>query len=140
MVDWVAPGFEGGPWDDSAAAEWFLKAAEQGHKQAQMNLGFMYATGEGVGQKDTQAANWYRRAANQGNPRAQFNLALRYARGQGAPQDWGQAYLWIKLAERNTPPNENEEVLKVLGYIVSLMEPEQVTEGEELLQKWRPRM
>ena len=34
--------------DDAEAAEWYLKAAEQGYAIAQYNLGFMYEAGRGV--------------------------------------------------------------------------------------------
>ena len=78
--------------------------------------------------------------ANQGDAQAQYNLALRYARGQGAPQDYGQAYLWINLAATNASGEHKNDVLKVRGYIVELMEPEQIEEGEELLRKWRPKL
>ena len=45
-----------------------LKAkAEQGEAEAQFNLGYMYATGEGVPQNDTEAVRWYRMAAEQGD-------------------------------------------------------------------------
>ena len=95
----------------------------------------MYATGQGVEQNDTQAANWYRRAANQDDAQAQYNLALRYARGQGTPLDYGQAYMWISLAGTNASGEHKNEVLKVREYIVELMEPEQIEEGEELFRK-----
>ena len=121
--------------DAAEAAKWYRQAADQGHAQAQANLGFMYATGQGVEQNDTQAANWYRRAANQDDAQAQYNLALRYARGQGTPLDYGQAYMWISLAETNASGEHKNAVLKVREYIVALMEPEQIEEGEELFRK-----
>lgn len=37
---------EGVPQDDPQALEWFLKAAEQGHADAQFNLGMMYENGQ----------------------------------------------------------------------------------------------
>ena len=43
-----------------------LQAAEQGNAQAQFNLGWMYANGEGVRQDPVQAVQWYRKAAEQG--------------------------------------------------------------------------
>ena len=63
---------------------WYRLAAEQGHASAQFNLGFMYATGEGVPEDDTEAVRWYRLAAEQGHASAQTILGLKYATGQGA--------------------------------------------------------
>ena len=39
---------EGVPKDAVQAVAWYRKAAEQGHADAQSNLGWLYATGEGV--------------------------------------------------------------------------------------------
>ena len=41
--------------------------AEQGHVEAQFNLGVMYFHGDGVAQNDAAAAIWFRKAAEQGH-------------------------------------------------------------------------
>ena len=56
--------------DDRQSAEWFRRAAEQGHPQAQGHLGLRYAEGRGVARDDVQAMMWTTLAANQGNPAA----------------------------------------------------------------------
>ena len=43
------------------------KAAEQGHADAQYNLGLMYDYGGGVPEDDAEAVRWYRKAAEQGD-------------------------------------------------------------------------
>lgn len=48
------------------AVEYFQKAAEQGHTEAQLNLGYCYDKGYGVAQNYTEAAKWYHKAAEQG--------------------------------------------------------------------------
>ena len=40
----------GVPQDDTEAVKWYRKAAEQGHAEAQNNLGVMYLNGRGVPQ------------------------------------------------------------------------------------------
>jgi TPR repeat protein len=57
-------------------------AANQGHAQAQYNLGVMHANGEGVQQDFTKAVKWYRLAADQGDAKAQFNLGAMHANGE----------------------------------------------------------
>ena len=53
--------------DPSQAAEWLLKAANQGHVRAQHDLGMLYSGG-GVIKKDIpRAIEWLRRAAEQGD-------------------------------------------------------------------------
>jgi TPR repeat protein len=72
--------------------------AEHGNAEAQCNLGFLYATGEGVSQNDAAAVSWYRNAAHQGHVDAQFNLAFMYASGRGTPQNVAAAAIWYRKA------------------------------------------
>jgi TPR repeat protein len=48
-------------------------AAEQGDTKAQVDLGFMYATGEGVVKDDVQAYAWFYLAVARGNKIASQN-------------------------------------------------------------------
>lgn len=84
--------------DDSEAAHWFRLAAEQGHSNAQVNLGFMYYHGKGVIQDYQEAMRWYRLAADQGHATAQNNIGLMYANGEGVMKDAQEAVRWLKLA------------------------------------------
>lgn len=54
--------------DYAEAAEWFRKAAEQGHPGAQAALGFLYHRGHGVPQADVEAYKWLSLAASQDSP------------------------------------------------------------------------
>ncbi|MGC9418376.1 MAG: tetratricopeptide repeat protein [Rhodovulum sp.] len=45
------------------AADWFRRASEQGRTKAQIGLGWMYETGEGVPQDTVRAHMWYHLAA-----------------------------------------------------------------------------
>ncbi len=51
------------PEDYDEAAKWYRKAAEQGHANAQYNLGIMYDNGQGVPQDYVQAHMWYNLSA-----------------------------------------------------------------------------
>ena len=55
------------------------KSAEQGYDHAQVNLGLMYAEGEGVSQDYVQAYKWWNLAASVGNEQAKKTgiLSLR---------------------------------------------------------------
>ena len=50
--------------DDAEAANWCRKEAEQGHGDAQYNLGQMYRLGQGVPRDHGEASKWLRRAAD----------------------------------------------------------------------------
>ena len=56
--------------DHVRAVEWWRKAANQGHAEAQSNLGVMYHKGDGISKDSVRAVEWWRKAANQGHARA----------------------------------------------------------------------
>ena len=56
------------------AVKCFRQAAEQGHAEAQYNLGVCYANGCGMPKDLQQAIYWYTKAAEQGNEDAQKAL------------------------------------------------------------------
>ena len=82
---------------DQAFAD-FRARAEAGDAGAQLNLGLMYDTGQGVPQDDVEAVRWYRLAADQGEATAQFFLGRMYAVGREVPQDDTEAVRWYRLA------------------------------------------
>ena len=87
--------------DDVQATQWFEKAANQGHLNAQFNLGNAYMNGRGVEQSHERAVYWWRQAADNGSPSAQFNLAIQYYQGHGVEKDWDKAVLYFNRAANN---------------------------------------
>ncbi len=63
----------------------FTQAAEQGHADAQNNLGIMYKEGLAIPQNDYEAFKWFAKAAEQGHADAQNNLGLIYRDGKETP-------------------------------------------------------
>ena len=61
---------KGVPQDDKVAAQWFRRAAEQGHALAQTRLGGMYAQGQGVLRDYVHAHMWANIAASSGDKNA----------------------------------------------------------------------
>ncbi len=49
------------------AANWYRRAADQGHREAQTSLGNLYASGKGVPQDFIEAHKWYNLAAASGH-------------------------------------------------------------------------
>ena len=72
--------------------------AEQGQAHAQMILGLLYASGNGVPQDHAEAGKWYRQAAEQGLAEAQYLLGNSYARGNAVPQNHAEAAMWFRRA------------------------------------------
>lgn len=91
---------EGVKADHQEGIEWFRKAAEKGHVQAQFLLGTMYDSGKDIAQDRAEAAAWYRKAAEQGHTQAQFNLGLMYVNGEGVEKDRDKAVVWLKKAAK----------------------------------------
>ena len=73
-------------------------AAAEGVKEAQNNLGIMYAEGLGMEQDFKEAVRWYQKAADQEDLLAQTNLGEMYAEGLGVEQDFKEAVKWFEKA------------------------------------------
>ena len=86
----------------------YITAAEQGHADAQNNLGEMYSKGQGVPQDYAEAVRWYRLAAEQGYAPAQNNLGAAYQLGDGVLQDNVMAHMWYNIASANGDPKSGE--------------------------------
>lgn len=81
------------------AREWWQKAAERGHVNAQCNLGIIYDLGDGVSQDYGAAIEWYQKAAEQGAVNAQISLGEMYEKGLGVAENPQAAYMLYYLAQ-----------------------------------------
>ena len=86
--------------DQSIAASWYRKAADQNHLVAQLFLGVFYYSGQGVKQDYKEAARWFRAPADSGNDQAQFYLGWMHVQGNGVPKDDSKAIEWLTKAAR----------------------------------------
>lgn len=90
--------------DFEKAAEWYLKAAGQGHCVAQFNLGLMYGQGQGVRRSEAAAGMWLGKAAESGHAGAQYHSGVRQHRASkscqppGASESRIEAFKWLELA------------------------------------------
>ncbi len=84
--------------DYAEAVRLYRLAADQGHADAQVNLGDMFMDGRGVAQDYAEAMRLYRLAAAQGDAIAQNNLGLMFDNGQGVAQDQAAAVRLYRLA------------------------------------------
>ena len=83
------------------AMRWYLKAAAQGHIDAQVNLGILFIHDlalAGGSRNPGQARYWFGRAAEQGDGQAMAYIARIYLDGDGAPADPAQACEWLRRA------------------------------------------
>ena len=84
--------------DYPEAFKWMFLAAQQGHVQAEFNVGVMYQTGRGVERDTSEALKWYRKAAAEGLAEAQNNMGIIYYHGWGVPRDNVEASKWYRMA------------------------------------------
>jgi TPR repeat protein len=95
---------EGVDQDYAQAAEYYERAAEQGHALAQYNLAVMYGHGQGVARDEAQSLRWMTRAAQTGNACAQYNIGVRQyltcrdLKRVGASEERIEALKWVTLA------------------------------------------
>ena len=75
--------------DEKAAAEWYLKAAKQGVKEAQYRLAKMYSAGKGVPQDYEAAYAWYKVASHLEHKKSK--LALDPAREKLTDEEFAAA-------------------------------------------------
>lgn len=94
------------------SAEWFKKAAEQGHPQAQLLLGNQLLLGLGVEKDLEEAKKLYFKSAEQGESRAQLKVGHLYFDGMGVDRDYKEAFKWYMLAAKQ---NEPEAQFKIAG-------------------------
>jgi len=97
-IIWVLKYFfgEGVSQDFAEAVKWYLKAAEQGHVEAQFNLGGIYQEGIVVPQDNSQALNWYIKAAQQGHEKAKTNLDM------------------MSREDKRVPPKDNKDTKDII--------------------------
>ncbi|XKM14301.1 tetratricopeptide repeat protein [Orbaceae bacterium ac157xtp] len=84
--------------DIKKAAEYYQKAASQGHALAQTNLAFLYFMGLGVEKDDKKAFELYQKAAAQQFVPAVKSLAFMYAQGVGTQEDIPKAFHLLEEA------------------------------------------
>ncbi len=92
--------------DTAVAAQWYAKAATQGHAGAAYALGMIYVQGKGGVPIDLpQGIQWLTQAAERGHPEAQYTLGWAYESGKGVPQDGAKALEWHQKAASSGLPD-----------------------------------
>jgi TPR repeat protein len=112
------------PPDYEKAAHRFLEAAQLGHPDAQLKVGFYYHHGRGCEQNYHKAFYWFQWAATQGNLTAINNLGDAYYHGFGVEQDHQIAYSYFQTAANGGEMNAMFDLGKML-YEEKITAPEQ---------------
>ena len=136
------PGLAAAGWDEAqaayqkgdfkAAANEMNKLAAKGDAKAQVNLGTMYADGQGVPRNYKLAVKWYRKAAEQGDVMGQVNLGEMYIQGQGVFRDYVQALKWNILAAQSG----DQDAIKYCNTLADNMSSTKIAEAKRLAREW----
>ncbi len=131
IKDWQAPAAQGDadaqfnlgqayrlgkgvPVDLAKAEDYYRRAAEQGHFQAEDNYGRMlFQKGERA-----KAAPWLEKSAARGDPRGQLILGTMLFNGDGGlPKDWPRAYALMTRASSAGLPQASQTLADMDKYI-----------------------
>ncbi|MCX6975385.1 MAG: tetratricopeptide repeat protein [Verrucomicrobia bacterium] len=85
--------------NEELAFKWYLKAAQQGHMEAQFTVGGFFFYGRGGQVRDQSlAVEWYKAAAQRDHAKAQFEMGRCFWRGLGVEKNEGEAIGWLEKA------------------------------------------
>jgi TPR repeat protein len=107
--------------------------AYAGNSNAQVQLGLIYLTGDGVTKDDAEALKWLRKAADQDNAVGERYLAEMYFKGRGIPADNSEAAKWLRAAAEQGDA-ESEHNLAVL-YTQGQGVPRNLKEASDWMRK-----
>jgi TPR repeat protein len=87
-----------------AAYKLLKQAADRGDSDAQVNLGYLYARGQGVPANQQEALRLYLLSAGQGNPEGMNAVGFKYRYGTGVAVDLPRAVHWFCRAAVSGDP------------------------------------
>jgi TPR repeat protein len=79
--------------------EWYKKAARNGDADALNNVGWMYATGQGLDANSQEAYRWFAEAAKHGDMGSQFEVSRRLREGDGVEKNMVGAFEWLLVLQ-----------------------------------------
>ena len=107
-------------------------AADLGDSDAEVNLGYMYARGQGTKADQAEAMRLYRLSADSGNGEGMNAIAYKYTYGTGVPIDMKMAVRWYcrAIAQGNPRALNNLGLLHAQGAGVAF-------DMDEAIDLWR---
>lgn len=119
---------------DIATAYQLLHAeADAGDSQAQVNLGYLYARGQGVKADQREAFRLYTLSAAQGDSEGMNALGYKYQFGTGIPRDLTKAIYWYCQAVAYGNPRALNSLALILDRGVDL--PRDIAEARNLWEQ-----
>lgn len=89
-------GYSGFPQDHSRAADWYFRAATNGHLEAQIEMAKASILGRGVPKSKSSSTEWLKKAAEGGHARGQYLYADALLNGTGVEANIEDAETWFE--------------------------------------------
>ncbi len=114
------------------ARDWFSKAANSGHTDAQYSMGNFSLYGLGGEQNYSQALNWFTKASEGWDRNAQYHLGMMYKEGWGTDKDLVEAYKWFDLSAASG----HVDAHFMRSAVASELTKQQVEKAHQMAQEW----
>lgn len=118
---------EGKDKDPTLAEQWFEKAANQNHMEAEYYLGKLLLQSNAA-PNISKALGLFKNASHQGHGLSQYELGLMYLKGTGVPQNFVYAYSWLNTAAANGVP----EAANARDMLMPKMTADQVLQAQQM--------
>lgn len=115
--------------DFATAMKEFTPLAQQGNADAQLFLGKMHMSGQGVPKDADLAVKWFKAAADQGNAEGQFFLGAMYLL---PAKDIPQGLRWLRLSAEQGMPDA--QLLLGMAYLKGRDAPHDLVEADMWLE------
>ncbi len=115
--------------DFASAMKQLAPLAQQGNADAQIFLGKMYMSGQGVPKDADLAVKWFRAAADQGNAEGEFFLGAMYLL---PAKDIAEGLKWMRLSAEQGMPDA--QLLLGMAYLKGRDAPHDLVEADMWLQ------
>lgn len=103
----------GVPMNLTEAEQWYARAAQQGHRQAEDNYGLiLFQNG-----KRADAVQWLEKSADRGEVRSQFVLGTMLFNGDAVTKDWRRAYALMTRASSAGLPQASATLAQMDRYV-----------------------
>ncbi len=130
--------------DVDKAAEYWRKAADNGHINAHNGLAYLVFYGRGAPRDPQEGLRLWRFAAERGHAESQFHLASAYMAGREVDRDYVVAHAWVSAAvyySKEAPdlgggPKIHKDATALLGTVTRALPASQTEDANARAQKF----
>ena len=121
--------------DYATAVKLLMPFALKGDPVAQLDIGIMYFSGNGLPQNRDEAAKWFYASAQQGQFGAQTDIGIAYATGTGVKRDLVQAYMWFSVSAAQAAALGRNASTDYRDHVASELSAEELARAKVLVKK-----